>query len=218
MKSLALLLIVLLIWTVGLMTFTGRVARSTPAPTPEPAEAIVALTGNSALRITAAMKLLEDGKGTRLLVSGVNRKATRADVRAVARAPGRIYDCCVDLGFMAANTLGNAQETAAWARSHGFTRLIVVTADYHMPRAVLELKGALPEGRFTPYPVATDEIDVPHWWKRGPQARRMVLEYCKYLVILAREAILSLGPKEHPKAAPASPAPKPHLKIEAPAG
>ncbi len=90
----------------------------------------------------------------------------------------------------------------------------MVTADYHMPRAVLELRGALPEGRFTPYPVATDEIDVRHWWNKGPQARRMVLEYCKYLVILAREAILSLGPKEHPKPASQAPAPKPHLKIE----
>ena len=178
MKSLALFLIVLMIWTVGLLTFTARVARSTPAPQPEPAQAIVALTGPSALRIEAAMKLLEDGRGGRLLVSGVNRKVSRADVRTVAKAPGRLYDCCVDLGFTAANTLGNAQETAAWARAHGFRSLIVVTADYHMPRAVLELKGALPEGRFQPFPVATDEIDARRWWKKAPAARRMVLEYC----------------------------------------
>lgn len=200
MKSLALILILLLIWTAGLLAFVARVARSTPAAEPERADAIVALTGPSALRIAAAMKLLEDGKGARLLVSGVNRKASRADIRSVSRAPGRLYDCCVDLGFLAANTQGNAKETAAWARAHHFQRLIVVTSDYHMPRAVLELHGALPEGKFTAYPVASDELVVRQWWRTWAGARRMVLEYCKYLVILAREAVLGLGPRDHPPA------------------
>lgn len=207
MKSLTLFLILVLIWAAGLFAFAARVARSTPAPDPQPADAIVALTGPSGLRIAAAMKLLEDGKGARLLISGVNRKATRADIRSVSKAPGRLYDCCVDLGRSAADTIGNARETAAWARAHDFQRLIVVTADYHMPRAVLELKGALPGVQFEPYPVATDELDARRWWKSGEGARRMVLEYCKYLVILTREAILSLGPREHATARPASEAP-----------
>jgi uncharacterized SAM-binding protein YcdF (DUF218 family) len=199
-KSLALILILLLIWTAGLLAFVARVARSTPAPEPEPAQGIVALTGPSTLRIAAAMKLLEDGKGSRLLVSGVNRRASRADIRWVSKAPGRLYDCCVDLGFQAANTLGNAQETAAWARAHRFSRLIVVTSDYHMPRAALELRGALPEGQLATYPVATEELDVKRWWRTWPGARRMVLEYCKYLVILAREAVLGLARHGHASA------------------
>jgi len=66
---------------------------------------------------------------------------------------------------------------------------------------VLELRGALPEGVIEPYPVATDELDARRWWRTGGGARRMVLEYCKYLVILTREAILSLGPKERPRPA-----------------
>ena len=203
MKSLALLLIILLIWTAGLLAFADRVARSTPAAAPTPADGIVALTGPSVARIDVAMKLLEDGKAGRLLVSGVNRKVTRADMRSVSKAPGRLFDCCVDLGFSAADTRGNARETAAWARAYGFRRLIVVTADYHMPRAILELHGALPEGVLQPYPVATDEINAASWWRTGEGFRRMTFEYCKYLVILAREAILGLG--AHPaKGAPAS--------------
>jgi len=197
MKSLAFILILLTIWTVGLFAFAARVARSTPAEAPQAADGVVALTGPSALRIAAAMKLIEDGKGKRLLVSGVNRKASRADIRALAKAPGRLYDCCVDLGFSAEDTIGNARETAAWARAYHFKRLIVVTADYHMPRAVLELRGAMPEGQVVPYPVATDELDARQWWRTGWGARRMIVEYCKYLVILTRETILSLGPKDH---------------------
>ena len=197
MRSLVFILILVMIWTVGLFAFAARVARSTPAEYPPAADGVVALTGPSTLRISAAMKLLEDGKARRLLISGVNRMASRADIRSVAKAPGQLYDCCVDLGFSANDTIGNARETAAWARRNHFTRLIVVTADYHMPRAVIELKGALPEGQFEPYPVATDEIDAKRWWRTGWGARRMIVEYCKYLVILTREAILHLGPKDH---------------------
>ena len=202
MKSLALFLILVLIWVSGLFAFAARIARSTPAPEPQPADAIVVLTGPSNARIIAAMKLLEDGKGGRLLISGVNRKASRADIASVAKAPGQLFDCCVDLGFSAADTIGNAREAAAWARAYRFRRLLVVTSDYHMPRAILELRGALPEGQFVPYPVPTEEIDPRHWWKTGESARRMVLEYSKYLVILIRESILNLGPREKPPLGP----------------
>jgi uncharacterized SAM-binding protein YcdF (DUF218 family) len=207
MKSLALILILILIWAVGLFTFAARIDRSTPAPDPASADGIVVLTGASTARLAAAMKLLEDGKGGRVLVSGVNKMASRNDIRAVSKAPGRLYDCCVDLGFSAADTIGNARETATWARSYRFRRLIVVTADYHMPRALLELKGALPEGQFQAYPVATDEIDARRWWRTATGARRMIVEYSKYLVILARETFLSLGPraKPGPAAAPSPP-------------
>jgi len=204
MKSLALILIIAMIWVVGLLAFSARIGRSTPAPAPAPADGIVALTGPSTARIAAGMKLLEDGRGQRMLVSGVNREASREDIRGVAKAPGRIYDCCVDLGFQAANTVGNGRETAEWARAHHFRNLIVVTADYHMPRAILELHGSLPEATLTPYPVATDEVDAKHWWRTMAGAKRMVLEYCKYMVILAREAVLKLGPKDHPAPQPAA--------------
>ena len=204
MKSLALLLILILIWAAGLFAFASRVAHSTPAQAPMRADGIVALTGPSALRMAAAMKLLEDGKGSRVLVSGVNRLVSRDEVRSVSKAPGRLFECCVDLGFSAADTIGNGRETAAWARVHRFSRLIVVTADYHMPRAVLELHGALPEAQIQPYPVATDELDAHRWWRSASGARRMTLEYCKYLVILTRESVLSLGPRARPPAPPPS--------------
>lgn len=195
MKTLAALLIALMIWGLGLLAFTGRVDQSTPAKEPPVADGVVALTGASSLRLEAATKLLEEGKGQRLLISGVNREATRADVQTVTKAVKPIYDCCVDLGFAAANTVGNARETAEWARSRGYESLIVVTADYHMPRSMLELRAAMPNVELYPYPVKTD-LNAHRWWKTGLSARRMIVEYCKYLAILGREAFLGLGPKE----------------------
>jgi uncharacterized SAM-binding protein YcdF (DUF218 family) len=195
-KGLAALLVAAVIWASGLLAFAARIERSTPPPPPQPADGIVALTGaGSNERIQAALGLLADGMGKRVLVSGVNREASREDVRAATRAVRRLYDCCVDLGFEAATTVGNARETQDWAAAMRYRSLIVVTADYHMPRAMLELRGALPGIALQPYPVATKALDAPHWWKTSRGARTMTIEYTKYLAILGREAFLSLGPR-----------------------
>jgi uncharacterized SAM-binding protein YcdF (DUF218 family) len=195
-KSAATLLILVMVWSLGLLAFTGRVRQSTPAPEPPVADAVVALTGASNIRLEAATKLLEAGKGKRLLISGVNREATRDDVQGVTKTVKPIYDCCVDLGFSAADTIGNARETAEWAKAKGYHSLIVVTADYHMPRALLELRATMPDTEFYPYPVATESLNAHHWWQGALSSRRMIVEYCKYLAILGREAFLKLGPKD----------------------
>lgn len=204
MRSAAILVLVILIWGVGLLAFVGRVAQSTPPPEPVVADGVVALTGASDARITAAMKLLETGKARRMLISGVNPQASRADIRGVAKATRRLYDCCVDLGFQALDTVGNARETARWARRHNYRSLIVVTSDFHMPRAMLELRSALPGVNITPYPVRSAELNARRWWRTQDGARRMTLEYCKYLAILARGSLMSLGPKDRHANAPAS--------------
>jgi len=144
-----------------------------------------------------------------MLVSGVNREASREDIRALSRAVRRLYDCCVDLGFEAANTVGNARETAEWASAMRYDSLIVVTADYHMPRAMLELRATMPNAVLTPYPVRTSVIDPARWWRTGRAARLMVMEYLKYLAILGREAVLSLGPRREEEAAPLQGAARP---------
>lgn len=198
MRTLAAILVVLLIWSTGLLAFAARVDRLTPADDPAPADGVVALTGGSGERINAAVRLLEDGKAKRLLISGVGQHVTRSELQTIVGAAKPVFDCCVDLGFQAANTLGNARETAAWARAHGFKTLILVTADYHMPRARLELHAALPEAAIETYPVETSELRTGDWWKTGLGAQRMILEYCKYLAVLARETLLDLGPKPAP--------------------
>ena len=187
MKSVAAFLVVALIWFCGLMAYASRVQHLTPASLPEPGQGIVALTGaGSNERIGEAMGLLENGYGRRVLVSGVNPMATRDDIRNVSRAVRRLYDCCVDLGFTAADTVGNARETA----------------DYHMPRAMLELNAVLRGTGITAdtYAVATPSLKARGWWRSPRAARLMVVEYCKYLAILGREGILGLGPREAPAA------------------
>ena len=187
MRALAVVASLILLWIVGLYTFAARVSASTPALDPPTADAIVALTGASSVRIETAVQLLEEGKGRRLLISGVNPQARRSEVKYVARGVGRIWDCCVDLGFRAENTRGNAVETARWVAFHHYKSLIVVTADYHSPRSILELKSTMPGVTLYAYPVVTDTVNTRRWWAKGEDTRRMVVEYSKYLAILGRE-------------------------------
>lgn len=199
MRSLVAILVAALIWTVGLLSFTARIETSTPAAEPPRADGIVALTGaGSNERLAAAVNLLEDGKAARMLVSGVNPEASREDIRTVSKAVRRLYDCCVDLDFTAADTVGNARETADWARKLRYKSLIVVTADYHMPRAMLELRATMPGIDLRPYPVATKVVNAKRWWRTSGGARLMIVEYSKYLAILGREAVRKLGPKDAP--------------------
>ena len=196
MKGLAAVLVALAIWTAGLLAFADRVARLTPAAEPPVADGVVALTGGSDLRLRAATTLLENGKGRRLLLSGVNTRVSRDRIWSVTGAAKPLFDCCVDLDFAAADTIGNARETARWARAMGYRRLILVTADYHTPRATLELRAMAPGVTVTPYPVATSDLDARRWWMTAIGARRMVAEYVKYGVALGREAIIAAGPRD----------------------
>ena len=207
MKFLALLGAIALIWLVGLFAFADRVRNLTPAPEPDRADGIVALTGPSAERINAAVRLLEQDKGERVLISGVNREVRRQELTALTPGSTRLFNCCVDLGFEAEDTGGNAQEIAAWAASRNYTSLIVVTSDYHMPRSLLEIRSAAPDITLTPYAVSTPSLDNSRWWRAAVTARRMTLEYMKYLAVLAREALHKVvGHNERPEAPQEAPA------------
>ncbi len=189
MKFLTLVAIVALMWLVGLFAFAERVRSLTPATEPARADAIVALTGPSAERVNTAIRLLEQDKGDRVLISGVNREVRRQELRALTPGSSRLFNCCVDLGFEAEDTIGNAQEIAAWARSRGYDSLIVVTSDYHMPRSLMEIRGAAPDLELTPYAISTPSLDNSRWWRAAVTARRMTLEYLKYLAVLGREGV-----------------------------
>jgi uncharacterized SAM-binding protein YcdF (DUF218 family) len=210
MKFLTFIAILVLIWLVGLFAFADRVRSFTPAADPARADAIVALTGPSAERVNAAIRLLEQDKGDRVLISGVNREVRRQELRALTPGSNRLFNCCVDLGFEAEDTIGNAQEIAAWADAKDYDSLIVVTSDYHMPRALTEIRAAAPGVELTPYAVETPSLDDSGWWRAAVTARRMTLEYMKYLAALGRALVGHLSDRadENPAATTEAPARK----------
>ena len=189
-------------FVIGFWNFAERVR--IPAEDPTRADAIVALTGGSLERLSTGVRLLEQRKGDRLLISGVNRIVTDDELLdAALNVDPQLAECCIDLGRGAEDTIGNAAETAAWAREHNYRRLILVTDDYHMPRSHAELSLALPEAEIVPYPVRTRWTDPALWRSDLGAASRIGAEYVKYLVIRGREAVLNLGKSEDEAADPA---------------
>ena len=120
-----------------------RIAALPPAPDPRPTDGIVVLTGG-ADRVRTGLRLLAEGSGRVLLVSGTHPDATLAELAAAAGWPEPPHDGRIALGHAARSTHGNAAETAAWVSARGLGSIRVVTAAYHMPRALLELRRALP--------------------------------------------------------------------------
>jgi hypothetical protein len=119
------------------------------------------------------------------LISGANRMTSRDDliVRAISGGDVRV---CVDIGYEAQDTPGNADETMQWATDKRFSRLIIVTSSYHMPRSLTELGRVMPNVAFVPYPVVTEGFRKERWWRDFGTARILLSEYVKFLPSAAR--------------------------------
>lgn len=176
--------VVAAILAVGFVRFSQSVSAPAAGPATGPADGIVVFTGGTD-RISAAARLLSEGKGRRLLISGVNPATPRRDLEELTPELERLSRCCIDIGRQAEDTVGNARESAEWARGHGFGSLIVVTSAYHLPRSLSELAAAMPEARLIGYAVANPALSGA-WWRDRRTARVLLAEYAKYVASLVR--------------------------------
>jgi uncharacterized SAM-binding protein YcdF (DUF218 family) len=173
----------------GFALFAGQ-GRARPDQPLRATDGIAVLTGGPE-RVEAGLRLLNAGYAQWLIVSGVGQKAELSDLSRLAglssqndgvpRAapplppmPPAIAER-VTLGRVAASTRGNGMEVAEWARQHEIRSLRVVTAGYHMPRALLELRRNLPGVELVPHPVQA----------AGPRLALLTREYVKLLGAIA---------------------------------
>jgi uncharacterized SAM-binding protein YcdF (DUF218 family) len=176
---------------VAFLLVAGFVVFALSIPRAEPtlnihAEGVVVLTGGSD-RVLNAADFLARGQARRLLITGVNRATGSAALARLLPLSREKFECCVDLGYEALDTAGNARETREWAIAHHISRsLIVVTSNYHMPRALLELSAALPGVTLHPFPVVSEHVDVNRWIRDLGVARLVAGEYVKYIGALIR--------------------------------
>jgi uncharacterized SAM-binding protein YcdF (DUF218 family) len=179
----------------GFIGFANSLARE-ERPLEIEVESVVVLTGGSD-RVLEATELLARRQAHRLLITGVNPTTHGADLERILPISRELFNCCVDLGYQAQDTEGNARETREWMQRRGLIGpLIVVTSNYHMPRALLELEAALPGVELYPYPVVGEHVRVESYLEDRHVLRLLLREYFKYLWALARtrwEAI-SNGP------------------------
>jgi uncharacterized SAM-binding protein YcdF (DUF218 family) len=175
------------LFAVGFLLFALTVTQESSGPEAS-ADGIVVLTGGEQ-RILEGARLLRLGRARRLLISGVNARTSRDDIQRLTGLSEAGFACCVDLGYRARDTVGNAEEARAWAAERRYASLIVVTSSYHMPRSLAELSLALPAVTLVPHPVAPR---AGHWWLSPGTARALVSEYVKFLPAAARVATARL--------------------------
>lgn len=149
------------------------------------ADGIVVLTG-AAARIPDAIELLADERGKRLLITGVYRATSSREIARITPLYSKYFACCIDLDRSALNTFGNALQARRWARKHNFNSLIIVTSNWHMPRAMAELEHQLPDVKLIAYPVISEKLKDDPWLSNLATARLLLAEYLKYLLALAR--------------------------------
>tara|TARA_R110000824_G_scaffold104214_2_gene247306 strand:+ start:8065 stop:8598 length:534 start_codon:yes stop_codon:yes gene_type:complete len=159
----------ILLWIIGFAWFAIDLPR--PADDDAHTGSVVVLTGGAG-RIDRALDMLEAKAAGRLLISGVDRDVKPAELAAEYDRPVSLFDCCIDLGFQAVDTRSNALEIARWASRRGDKSVRLVTSDWHMRRALLELERAMPSD----VRILTDAVQT------HPSLRTLFTEYNKYLM------------------------------------
>lgn len=151
------LTVLLILWAGGFIYFTQWIKNAPLPPENTENDALVVLTGGPE-RINTGLDLLIRGKAPKLFISGVNERVTLTRLQELWASPDAqaALKCCVTLGYEARNTRQNATETAQWINTqdniHSFR---LITASYHMPRALMELRASLPDQKIIPHPVQT---------------------------------------------------------------
>lgn len=134
--------VALILWCLGFAAFMLMLPRALEGST---TDAIVVPTGGAG-RIDRGIALLQRHQARRMLVTGVAPGVGAADLAREYRTAPALFACCIDLGSEAVDTRSNAEETAAWVATHRYRTVRLVTSDWHVPRARMELGAAIGHG------------------------------------------------------------------------
>ncbi len=175
----------LLIWDMG--RFSGALeqkAKMDLEALPS-VDLIAVLTGGQG-RLKEAFRLLENGQGRALLISGTNAPLEDIlEANGVVNFPEHLKEDVI-LDAASQRTFDNAKEIREAVRRLDARSLLVVTSNYHMQRS-LELiqeefsKRPRVDVVVYTYPVSSPNFDTDSWWKGLSGWRIFVSEYVKSL-------------------------------------
>ena len=150
-----------------------------------PIDGLVVATGGQ-LRIQKGVELLAGGKADRMLISGVGKGITKELLKenlAISNHQAHFFDCCVEIEFAATDTNGNAQATFEWMQKHALDDILLVSANYHLPRAELIFKQYLPENSVYFQAVNPPDLKLSAWYSNWQTTRLLLKEYLKYIYV-----------------------------------
>ena len=182
-KILAVFAIFFAIWAYGLNMFVDNIPME-PEDKESKADAIVILTGGTQ-RFEEGLKLLAHERADKLFVSGVGEDVTLPTLLlASGYVPASIATLAknIELGYMAKNTKGNAEEVDQWIKENGLKSIRLVTANYHIARSLVEFDRKMPNIKIIPNPVVPDQFKLKDWHLNPVMRKVLISEYNKFLI------------------------------------
>mgnify|MGYP001249508973 FL=1 len=197
--SIAFLVLVLSLWLICFLCFFSSIPLINSTGQSK-TDAIIVLTGG-VKRLAAGFDLLVAGRSNLLFVSGVNTSVKLPDIQKISQDQGIVLDkkhiqCCVELGYAAFNTRGNAIESAEWITKNRIRSIFLVTSNYHIDRSLLEFRLKMPNLKIHKYPVVSNNVMLKEWWRHPSSMRLLITEYHKFMYTAAKFFLYKLFYKQ----------------------
>ena len=148
---------------------------------------IVLTGGNNRVKKSLQIFFQIKSENKNLFISGVGKGFNKNTIKKLTQKKlnnERIIECCIQIEGISRNTFSNALESLKWVKSKGINSFVLLTNNYHMPRAILEFKSIFKDIKITPY-VFIDENKK--WWKKKIN---YISEYFKYKLTYFRINLL----------------------------
>ena len=149
---------------------------------------IVILTGGSN-RIKNGLKIINNVDKFReadlkILISGTGKGFTKTSLKTMLTSHFnlKLLECCIELESISKDTYSNATQTYEWVKINNVNKFILITSNYHMPRAILEFKNKMPNIEILTYPIIPKNHNIAHWLNSSETFSLIFFEYTKLLI------------------------------------
>lgn len=181
---------VILFFCAGLFQHFVLTLPQPPQSLPLQIDGIVVATGGQG-RIHTGLVLLEQTNARTMLItgvgSGIDKNALKNSLN-LNITQSELFACCVEIDSTALDTAGNAAATEKWAADNQLSNLLLVTANYHLPRAKI-LFSRLDSGlSLSFWAVIPQDLKINTWYASWPHLRLLGREFAKFT--LARTGIV----------------------------
>ena len=164
LKHIALIpVFIFLIWLGGFIWFTLSSIMISPYAIEKTTDAIVVPTGGDK-RILTGLALFSSGSAAHLFITGVHPDVNTDKIKALWKGDVSLPPCCLTLGYKALTTAQNAKETREWLIKEGYSSIRLVTSNYHIRRAMLEFKHALPGIEIIAHPIKQTGLNATKFY------------------------------------------------------
>ncbi len=169
-----------LIWFVGFIFFVNKISHY-DVQNVTAAQAAIVLTGGEK-RIEEGVKVLQQKLVTKLFITGVDYKVRHKKEILYIDELHKMDN--IEIGQEATTTTGNAIEARDWIIKNHIKTAKIVTANYHMPRSILEFKYRIHGIDFNAHPVFSQQLNINNWWHNKNTFILLAKEYTKYIYVL----------------------------------